>query len=526
MDGTPGLTVPACPPPQASRCGVPVRARLLALLFLPFCSVCVTPAPAQAPHDDTGFNAPVAHFLATGEQDEQQQQLQSAEAAYRQALMLSPASLPALTHLAAVLQQQGQLAAAINFWQEALLLTPGDAQLSASLANAYLANGNPTEAASLLQKQLTHPSANDGALWIDLGTALARLDRYEEAAKAYASAQAFPAYADLAQLSLTKALLTLNRYPLAAPHAVAYARQHPADCEANTLLGIADEGLGHLPQAEAELRLAVSQKPADFDSQYHLGAVLRAEGKTQAAIPALLRAVALRPHSQEAHFQLARAYRASHQAEPAAREEAILVSLVKATQTDTQIVVLGNQALAATISGALEQAVHLYLQILALKPDNSQASYDLALVYERRHDRTAERTLLQQAATQPDAIAGIHSQLGFLDIAEGKKEAGEQQLRLALQRDPQCVEALGNLGVLEAQSGHAQEATRLLLLSVEADPQYEQGFRNLGLVLASTGDAQRASSALQAALALQPNDPVATRALAAVAAAQLPAAPK
>jgi tetratricopeptide (TPR) repeat protein len=482
-------------------------------------------ASAQSP-GQTAADAAVVPLLRQGEVNEQQQQLQSAESSYRQALLLSPASLPVTVHLAEVLQKEAQAAAAVHYWQQALNLAPADAQICGSLANAYLANGDNTQAAMLLQSHVRNPSPDNGPLWIDLGTALARLHRFEEAIPAYQNALTYPAYADFAQLSLTKALLTLNRYHEAAPHALAYVQAHPSDAEAHTLLGIAEDGLTQLPQAEEQLRLAVSQNANDFDSQYHLGAVLRAEGKNQEALAPLLHAISLRPDSQEAHFQLARAYRSNHQSELAAHEESILVSLLKNKQLDTRVEVLGSQAAEAAKAGNLDQAAQLYGQILALQPDNSKSAYDLALVYEQQHDRKAERTLLERTAAKPGAIAAVYSQLGFLDIAEGSVQTGEQQLRLALSKDPQCVEALGNLGVLKARSGHSAEAVRLLQLSVEAGPQYEQGFRNLGLVLASTGDTARASHALQSALALEPDDLVAARALAAISAPGSPQLPK
>lgn len=506
------------PAKNAVRC--PLRRSIF--IVLTFASCCIATVSLAKSPGQPANDAVVNHLLSQGEENEQQQQLQSAESSYRQALLLSPASLPVTVHLAAVLQKEAQAAAAVHYWQQALNLAPADAQICSSLANAYLANGDNIQAAELLQSQVKSPSPDNGALWIDLGTALARLHRFEEAIPAYQNALTYPAYVDLAQLSLTKVLLTLNRYAEAIPLASTYLHNHPSSPEAHTLLGIAEEGMSQLPQAEEQLQLAVAQNTNDFDSQYHLGAVLHAEGKNQAALAPLLHAISLRPDSQEAHFQLARAYRSNHQSELAAPEEAILVSLLKNKQVDTRVEVLGNQAAEAAKAGNLDQAAQLYQQILVLQPHNSKSAYDLALIYEQQHDRKAERHLLEQASAQPGAIAALYAQLGFLNIAEGNVQPGEQQLRLALSKDPQCVEALGNLGVLEARSGHSAEAVRLLQLSVEAGPQYEQGFRNLGLVLASTGDTARASRALQSALALKPDDPVAARALAAISKPQSP----
>jgi tetratricopeptide (TPR) repeat protein len=493
--------------------------------------------PLRFPAIHAQISPATSSILAQGERDEAANQPSLAEQLYRGALVNEPGSIPLLTHLASVLRREGQLTAAVQYWAQARTVSPSNLQICADLADAYLANGENQQAVDLLQQQLHNDqdqsqptqshmqpspsSLEQGALWLDLGTALARLDRYQDAVAAYRQALSSPLDRPLAQLSLGKALLTLDRYADALPVLTDYSTEHPTSAEAHTLLGIAQEGLGNLPLAEAQLRAANPSR--DFDTEYHLGSVLRSEGKIPESMGYLQQAIALRPDSQQAHFQLARAYRSAHQPESAARQESILVALVKAKQSATQIAVLGPQAAEAEHSGDLTKAVALYEQVLMLNAHNRQAAYDLALVYEHQQNRAAERATLVQAlasVTQPDvnpkSTALLQAQLGFLDLAASQPQAGEQHLRAALTLDPQCTEALGNLGVLQAQSGKLQDAAHLLQLSVESDPLYERGWKNLGLVRAALGQNRQAVQALQRALALAPADPALHQALDAL----------
>jgi len=274
--------------------------------------------------------------------------------------------------------------------------------------------------------------------------------------------------------------------------------------------------LGRNQEAEAELRRAVELNQQDYDSQYNLGSVLRIEGKEGEAIAHLKSAVALKSDSQSAHFQLVRAYHATHQDELAGQEQSAVLSAQQSKRVDTQVTVLGEEALHALDQQDLQGAIGLYRQIIALTPNDARARYDLALIYERIRDRKQERTLLEEAQALNSSLALVHSQLGFLDMLDGHRESAESQFRLALKDDPQCVEALGNLGVLLALSGKYDEAQHLLKLSVEDDSAYQKGYLNLGLVYAAKGRYEDGEAALKKAIDLAPSDPVASRALKAI----------
>ena len=110
-----------------------------------------------------------------------------------------------------------------------------------------------------------------GAVLVDLGTALARLGRYDEAAKVFEQALSFPDVADTARLSLVKALCTLLHYQQARPYAQQYLASRPQDYDALYFMGLIDSGLGNSQAAERELRGAVTADPKQFDAPVAAG---------------------------------------------------------------------------------------------------------------------------------------------------------------------------------------------------------------------------------------------------------------
>lgn len=471
-----------------------------------------------SPNLDLTAHAAVQAHVEAGEAAERNRQLLTAESDYRAALEIQPDDVRARQDLAGLFMQEHLPAAAVTLLKQAVRANPDDTALSTSLAEAYLVTDQNQDALLLFQSLAQKEMPDKGAVWINLGTALTRLDRYQEAVVAFRNALSYASETRVATLSLAKALITLGDDPHAILLLQPFVGLHPSEAEAHTLLGIALEDTGQFVHAEQQLRYAVTLQNSeiDFDTQYHLGTVLRSEQKLSEAVEHLCLAVAQRPNSQKAHFQLARAYRAARQMPDAENQEKVLAQLEESKALEPQLEVLSSQAAEAEKVGDLKKAAALYRQIQTLHPSDGHAAYDLALIDEKQQNRAAERAVLEQAVVGDQGIALVHSQLGFLDAAEGKRDDAIQQLSLALQLDPECVEALGNMGVLQAQMGNLDTAAHLLALAVVIDTHFEKGFLNWGLVLAAQGKTMQSIRALQQAKALSPSDPAVQRALQSV----------
>ncbi len=489
---------------------------LSALLWLVLCSLASfhnCNAQSQPVKPALAVAAPTSQSLIlAGEGNERAGRLAAAEADYRIALQQDSTSIPAVEHLSSVLEAEKQYTAASIYWRQALARQPDNRSFQFALATAYLDDGKNDTAAALLQ-QIVNQDPTFGDALINLGAALTRLDRYVEAVDVYRRAVSIQEVADSAELSLAKALITLTRFSEAKPYLDRYLARHPQSYEALYLEGTLHRSLHQMKAAESALEQSLRLDPGSFDAEYGLGSVLRDEGQYGAAIAHLRNAIALRPDAKEAHFQLARAYRAVHDIPLAEQQETILKAEEQDDSQRTQAIVLGNQAMQAFHAQDYQQAILDYRQVLTLLPKDARPRYDLALVYDRMHDRQEERRLLVEAEGLDPSLAGPHSQLGYMDLQDGQTAEAESELNLALRYEPEDVETLGNMAVLKGKLGRSDEAVHLLQLAIENDPQYQKGYLNLGLMYAAQGRYSESVAVLQKELSLNPQDAGASHAL-------------
>jgi Flp pilus assembly protein TadD/peroxiredoxin len=123
--------------------------------------------------------------------------------------------------------------------------------------------------------------------------------------------------------------------------------------------------------------------------------------------------------------------------------------------------------------GYFEEAEVSFREVIARKPDDPEAWYNLGTLSLRRNDSDGARKALEQAV----------------------------QLR------PDYPEAWNNLGMIAAQQNQANEAIRDFQQSLLLRPGYATALLNLGNVYRREGDFGRAEQSLQQALAAQPDDP-------------------
>jgi tetratricopeptide (TPR) repeat protein/peroxiredoxin len=123
--------------------------------------------------------------------------------------------------------------------------------------------------------------------------------------------------------------------------------------------------------------------------------------------------------------------------------------------------------------GYLEQAAESFQQVVAAKPDDPDAYYNLGTLALRRNDFSAARQYL------------------------------EQTLKLR----PNYPEAWNNLGMMAAQQGRPEEAIQNFQHSLELRPKYAIALLNLGNVYRRQRDFPKAEEALHHALELEPDDP-------------------
>ena len=262
-----------------------------------------------------------------------------AEAAFRRALALAPASLPVMNDLAIALAREGKEDEAVALYLRALELQPGDAVTERNLGVAYFRAKRYGEALPLLER-----SAADTRTYQAFALAgfdLFALDRYAEAVpyleKAHALKPREPETLDM----LGKAYLRTKNYAGMSEVFRQMMETNPASPEAHAMLAMAYDklyreddairefqaalaadanypgihtGLGviywrndQLPQAEHEFREELSRHPEDPVANCTLGRILRRQNKPAEAAPYLRAALAVNPVYRDALVELAQA---------------------------------------------------------------------------------------------------------------------------------------------------------------------------------------------------------------------------
>lgn len=123
--------------------------------------------------------------------------------------------------------------------------------------------------------------------------------------------------------------------------------------------------------------------------------------------------------------------------------------------------------------GFLDQAAESFQQVIANKPDNANAYYNL----------------------------------GTLSLRRNRPEEAKSFLKKTVELRPNFAEAWNNLGMLAAQEGHSEEAIADFQESIKLQPAYYTAHMNLGNVYRRQRAFDEAYESLSRAASLRPDDP-------------------
>ena len=246
----------------------------------------------------------------------------------------------------------------------------------------------------------------DGVALLNLGNALGRAGRIEEAASAY-----------------RRALLV-----------------QPEFAEAHNNLGDVQLELGQLAEALASLRRAVAIRPDFAQAHANLGKVLRRLGQFEQAQLSCRRAIELKPDWADAHNCLGTALMSL------ARIDEALVSFASALAIDADFAEAhANRADALRSVGRLDEAVAGYHRALASAPQAAPVYTELATAL-RLQCRTedAEAACRQALQIDPSAAKPL-TVLAELRADAGDFAQAQELFRRAAGVDPDCIEACAGL---------------------------------------------------------------------------------
>jgi tetratricopeptide (TPR) repeat protein len=276
---------------------------------------------------------------------------------------------------------------------------PKDADALHLLGLSCIQQGKLEGGAGFIQDALAQ-NAEFGVAHYNLGNALRRLNRYEDAAEAYRRAAALMPDHLNCLVNLGATLRELDR----AEEAVEVYRRAltlKGDApEVHYNLGRACQHLGRLEQAIDAYRRSLALNPSDADAWTNLGEVLTQAGRFAEAAAACRRRCALEPMSSEAQRSLAAALLETGQAEPAV--EAARRAVALAPEDGQARLQLGNALLEC---GETDAALAAYRQAVERGPDDVAGWVNLAVGLQEAGRTDAARSAVAEALNRDQGSA-------------------------------------------------------------------------------------------------------------------------
>ena len=201
---------------------------------------------------------------------------------------------------------------------------------------------------------------------------------------------------------------------------------------------------------------------------------------------------------------------------------------------------LNNLGVSYIQQGKPEQAISIFKQALAIKPDCVEVHNNLGQLYQEQKQFVAAQKHLQQAIKLAPRSPQPYYHLGLLYQAQNKKEQAVKAYRTAIEQDKTYADAYNNLGnlykklgefnlafaayeqaiklqptkaIYHYNLGNGYQAQRRLTeaiacyqKTIELQPDYASAYNNLAKTYKERGEVEQAILNYRQAVALQPNN--------------------
>lgn len=157
--------------------------------------------------------------------------------------------------------------------------------------------------------------------------------------------------------------------------------------------------------------------------------------------------------------------------------------------------------------GYLDAAASSFQQVIAKKPDDPEAYYNLGTLNLRRNDLAQARRYLEQTIKLRPDYPEAWNNLGMVAAQQGQMEEAVQSFQRSLSLRPTFTIALLNLGNLYRKQRAFERAQSLLVRALEIQPDDPEVNYSLGMLYAQQDQMQQASDFLHKAITLRPDYP-------------------
>ena len=157
--------------------------------------------------------------------------------------------------------------------------------------------------------------------------------------------------------------------------------------------------------------------------------------------------------------------------------------------------------------GYLEQAADSFRQVVASRPDDPDAYYNLGTLALRRNDFAEARQYLEQTLKLRPAYPEAWNNLGMMAAQQGRLEEAVQNFQQSLALRPTYAVALLNLGNVYRRLQNFGKSEESLHRAFDIQPDDPEVNYSLGMLYAQQDQMEKAAEFLQKAIALRPDYP-------------------
>lgn len=154
--------------------------------------------------------------------------------------------------------------------------------------------------------------------------------------------------------------------------------------------------------------------------------------------------------------------------------------------------------------GFLKQAAESFKQVIAEKPDDAEAFYNLGTVYLRTNSLLEAQQYIGQAVKLRADYPEAWNNLGMIAAQQGNDEVAIADFQRSLQLRPAYATALLNIGNVYRRQGNLEEAEKMLQRALAAEPENPEINYALGMIYARQDQKGQARQYLEKAIQLRP----------------------
>ena len=157
--------------------------------------------------------------------------------------------------------------------------------------------------------------------------------------------------------------------------------------------------------------------------------------------------------------------------------------------------------------GYLDAAAASFEQVVAQKPGDPEAYYNLGTLNLRRNDLPQARQYLEQTVKLRPDYPEAWNNLGMIAAQQQRRDEAIQNFQESLRLRPNYVIALLNLGNFYRHQGEFDKAQELLNHALQIQPDDAEANYSIGMLYAQQGQMQEAADYLKKAVDLRPDYP-------------------